>query len=83
MNVKVKVTREGRYGIDTTWYSVWTPDADADEPVRAATVAVVEDGLALVGESGEATVIDDLRGAEKAFVESRIVWPPELVVANR
>lgn len=81
MLVQVKVYRkspnEGCPDVDM--YSVYTKDADEGEPVVRSTFAVREQGLVLVDEDGETTVIDDLEGATQALVGPAIVWPASKV----
>lgn len=79
MLATVKVLRTGDQDQITDIHSVYLPTADEETPIVSTRIMVFDGSLVVVNENGEAAVIDDLDGADKALLSfggyDRTIWP--------
>lgn len=79
MTISVRVTRYGKKGLDTSFYSIFEPEPTEEKPIVKASIQVTPVGLAMVAEDGEVQLIDNLNNAERVTVGAghtqRIIWP--------
>lgn len=83
MTISVRVTRYGKKGLDTSFYSIFEPEPTTDEPIKKTSIQVTSVGVAWVTEDGEVQLIDNLNNAERVTVGTgstqRIIWPVDKI----